>query len=1826
MSIHGLAVSVLLGTGMSLALVNAAEAVPTASFDCALASAPIEKLICSNDDLAALDAALAQAYGAQRQGLARDEAAALRREQRDWLRSRLTACDVPSAQDASPPDEALPCLLDLYRERMQAVGAAAPASREAHPAAAAASAAALSADLGRDEKVFTVDRAGRFAVRLESKIGAALEVIDRMAGPSPVAGEPGKQDGRLDLLLDRGSYKAVMFTPEGSSDHAALRVDPFRELSGATPPLLVELKPVVSDLDDLTQRSWWLDVPKRRSVTIEAAGRYLADLRLWKDGTWLVDAAPAETSVEPEPGRPLAVRQLVATLEPGLYLVTAYGGPGAAWAKGADAKPLYLRFGIPTLAEAARTHQLTSPFGVDRFLVPKPANRFRLQLDAPDTAALTVSPYNPANPYAAGGSRGAIAKNSRVPAVELAASPGSDFALVTVERQPGQPYLLQNFYSASTFSFHGSGDYWIDVIHAATSDDDADLTGVLTEIAEGRERIIGASTIEVGPDKPWRRRFNLQGALTLYISVPAAGVYLASATGDNVEAEFRFEPLGPQPSNYRVPAFESSAHGWTLESGIYLLTIQPRPERKGIATVTLAPAAYAGDIAPALRVAVVAFRSQPLAERSDYRLYLNRIPGVSAGLVLRQRPIDLANDLPMILKPHESIELPVIVPAAGEGVLVAAAEDGKPLAVALDAAPPAATPRVTRGPHRIALANDGDRSLPLTLHLARDALQPETAPPALAADRLKTLPNFPVLAPGKSVFLDVAREQQRSFNIAVTAPALYRLETGGLLRTQGNLRTRMVTSLSRADANGVGRNFLIQNYLREGDYQLSLAPGGASAGHLSLQLAAAAIEDRGVLTPGIPSRATLTPGSAVRYEFRISRKTTYRLSAMGMGRQFAMRVEDDDGWPVAEAITDGVMERVFLPGRYRATLLPAAVEARSVTILEEIKPPIEFKGHGPHELVLGDAAGNEWLEPADGGERTPDRWRFHLPAPADVVIAIGDGMIGTLLRDDSGRDTEVARLLRAPEWKGALEAGDYRLELAGIRPNNHLPYTLSVRSEQLLVGQSRAVTAPATVAISLGGNDLVDISSFGSADVRARLYDANDHLIAANDDRADDWNFEIAATLTPGRYRLRVEPVGANKAPTRIDLFRPQETGETPLAIPGVAEVSDAALHTYPLTLPAQAGLLVVAAQSREAVSLSLEQPGEHDVWRSLTIASGQTPLIAVPVAAGDGSRYRLRVWSSDRKPAAIKLAARLVAPHPVSEAELQNGVTLTRIDGIEPAAWVAAVAPTDPGVLQLAGASETLRWSTRAGVAAAGDPSGLIIAGADPVWLVERGTGAPQLGATRIGFERETRLVLPPGQGAITLPPGKADAGPVLWLAQSRFGQPGIVAGDIGTASAAMGVAENSSVTLASDAKNAATLRLWNASDTRETLQFTLHRIAFAAPAPTNAPPGARDETLPAKSAGLFALGAGLKRLHLLLPPQTAAVLRQGDTVLATLWADRLSRSYTTELAADTLLLLHVGEDEAHATVTWSALDGTPALTLAPDHIFKRYDGAAGVARLDVAVPVLLNLATSYQLRIHGSQAEATFVAQDGSVRRGGELSIGGPGTLFIDHGPGLVAAWLELPQAFDQATALELGRLARIVRLAGAAMRFAVTPAAPALLSLRTTAPVIATVIGPDGHGATEAFADGGRLARYLPAGRTLIELQSAAEGDLAGDAEFVETPVTPIDEGLGEAVQLGAGETRLYGFTLAKPQTIGVGLRASVDIAQCRLLDAGGKTLGSGIVQMHKLPAGTFLLAVEVPVGVSPIEIRPALVGVHEPDPGPPDEIKRHYLQLVGRLPSE
>src|SRR3989475_2775551 len=214
---------------------------------------------------------------------------------------------------------------------------------------------------GRQETILTVPAFGRYAVTVASPQGTALQLVDRIAGPGQAQGTTGKTDGRLDVFLDRGEYQVVAFAPEKGSGDAQLKVRGFSERNAPEPPLLVELKPVETALDDYEQRSWWLEVKERRRGMLEAAGRNLADLRLWSNGSWLVDAEPAREVVAAQPGRPMLVCRLAADLNPGLYLLTAYGGASQPQAEESAEHPLHLRFGIPRLAAVGRRRFTMSP-------------------------------------------------------------------------------------------------------------------------------------------------------------------------------------------------------------------------------------------------------------------------------------------------------------------------------------------------------------------------------------------------------------------------------------------------------------------------------------------------------------------------------------------------------------------------------------------------------------------------------------------------------------------------------------------------------------------------------------------------------------------------------------------------------------------------------------------------------------------------------------------------------------------------------------------------------------------------------------------------------------------------------------------------------------------------------------------------------------------------------------------------------------------------------------------------------------------------------------------------------------------------------------------------------------------------------------------------------------------------------------------------------------------------------------------------------------------------------------------------------------------------
>jgi hypothetical protein len=1692
---------------------------------------------------------------------------------------------------------------------------------------------------GKNESTLLVSGFGRYAVTVKSAQGTALQLVDHMSGPGEVSGATGETDGRLDMFLDRGAYKIRTFSPDKGQGNATLEAHAFLEQNGPQPPLLVELKNVSTSLGDFEQRSWWLQIDKRRPVALEAAGRHLADLRLWKDGTWLVDLAPETEVIEPKSGQPLQACRFSTTLDPGLYLLSAYGGPSQPWAQESDEKPLYLRYGVPTLPSAGRRRLTMSPFGVDRYSVSNKVNYYRLEL--PEARPASIQVASGTEPFQRVGASSEIRKDSALPVAEVS----SRGQLVTVRGEAGQPYLLQSFELRDYYPFDGTGQYWLSTVHSGHSADSIDATAVLVRSEkDARFTPLQTQAIEISPFEVWARRFNALDVVTLFLNVKKTGTYGVLAQGP--EAQFRIEPfMVTTPDKYKPPAFKSSGSGWDLDPGLYVLTIQP--VEKGVLALAIYPArmlsvaktklASPEELSKASLQAAARFGAVTLEAKRSYALYYNRQPEVRTGLVLRKLPLDLTDALPLALKPGESVSVPF---SAGEdGTLRAETEDASKLDVALDGGAPQASVKVAAGKHDATVRNGGSETLIASLVLEPRRLQADTPLPPLPEAALESLPRFGVMTESTPQFADLPESGSATFIVRADEPALYQLQSTGLLATEGNLRTRTTPSLFRQSENGVGRNFLVQQYLREGMYQITVTAQGSTYGHLGVELRRTRLKDGGELSEEVPARVELSPGDAVAYRFRIREAGQYRLQSFGLGRTFHCRLEDDAGWPVAEPDLEADLTRDFEPGTYRLILLPESVTSRRVTLLQRVPPELKFEGHGPHSLPLARRVEHRWLEPAEGAARTPDAWEFEMPAPATVTIELSGEMEGKLVRV-GGAAGDVAAVPAGKGWQGRLEAGRYRLETVCARINNKVDYAVQVRLDELLAGQSLSVTAPASVPLSVGRDGLTELASFGPADVRARLYDEAGTLLGENDDRPEDWNFLLLQRLAPGRYRLQIDPVGTSSASCTVAMRAPEEKVESALALPAKTEVVlGQEVRLFPLELPPDAKLLVLAVSSVETVGCTLEASYDGG-WKTVTSALGHTPRIEMPLSGGGAGRYRLRLWSLDRRGTAVEVRAAAASPSMLSEAALSQGASPEKVAGIEPPLGVLAVKLDRPGVFQLQGAALGLRWSGAVDVAC--QPAGRgLAAGRDMLWLV----GELPAGGTPLQVQA-ARLVLGPGQAPsapLPLPRGAPAVwdlaapgqGPVLAVATAMIGAPGVRVADgadaLGPPSGrAMAAAPRSAVSVALRAEQPAAV-LWPAEDTSEPMEVRLQTFSFSAPTPTRAAWGVLDGTLHGVEAASFDLPAGPKRLRLTLGGASVGVLGEGTTVQSVHWSAGRPFEETVETSAPRLTLLHSAAGDERYSLEVLPVDASErAATLGGQETYEKSLLRAGTLRIAVQAA---GTGPGLQLHARGSARGAVFVGADGRVEEGLDLPLNGAGTLLLRHDPGLVLAWMDRPGQEGQA----LWGQSQVVKstdvsvpatvpLSGTVQALRFTPTHPAMLHLRAGTPAVTLVRRGQAAPEVEAHLHGCSLDTYVASGPVEIVLRALNGPALSGTAELTATELTAIDEGLGPEVILPAGATRAFSFTVTRSGPVGIGVHADAGEVECWLLDGSGKRLGSGVVQMPDLAPGPYLLALHIPENAGPVRVRPALAGIKPPDTGPPAEVIQKYLRIARGEPEQ
>jgi hypothetical protein len=1175
-------------------------------------------------------------------------------------------------------------------------------------------------------------------------------------------------------------------------------------------------------------------------------------------------------------------------------------------------------------------------------------------------------------------------------------------------------------------------------------------------------------------------------------------------------------------------------------------------------------------------------------------------------MFLRELPLSLHETVPMTLLPGEELELETRAPEAG--TLRAMAEDGRALPLKVGERSWSPDPDVKKGRYTVRIRNDAKRVTHASLRLEPHALKPLTPLPVLSAERLASLPEFPVLDAAATAYLDLDRQSSTTWLVEVGAPSLYRLETTGLLATEGVLRTRTRTGFASGAENGVGRNFAVARYLREGDYQVTLSTRGRSKGHLGLRLAHTPLVEGGALVDGVPARISLPEHRAVAYTFTLEEAGTYRVQSFGRGRTFQCRLEDDDGWPLMEPVVSCDQRRRLEPGSYRVVVLPEGVPTQRITRLTRERAAETFSGHGPHRAALGGSVSHTWYEPTEGGERTPDRWAFSLPAPATVTASLSDEMTGEILHADE----QVGRLVPGRRWSGELPAGDYLVAVRGARKNNGIHYTLGLHPTELVPGLRRSVSVPAELAVSVGQRGLVELSSFGTVDVRARLYDPGGKLMASNDDRPDDWNFLITERLDPGRYALRVDPVGASSGEIQVAMAAPDELEGEGLSAGGsqVLDPGDAVLHV-PLVLPRAVQLVVTTARSDESVGIAVEA-WVDGVWRTLGEQTGAEATLAVR-ALSEVVPYRLRVWSLDQRGSAVTVALHAPAPHPVSAKQLERGVSLRMARGA-PLGSVA-VEPVKPGLFQLSGAWSTLRVCAAPGEACRVPERAMVAATEHGLWLVgPRGSAQ----ARRVEASAGDEPVVPvPSDGTVAVDLGSG-SGPLAVFAHSPSGQPGLRLArkaSAGRDPAGMGVSHSGALAVDLEG-NASAAILWSGSG--QALDVRLRPVRFSDTPWERGDWGVIDGTLGPGEARPIKLRGPRRDVRLGLEHGLVAVTT-GEDGATVHWAGDASLEEFVPLAGDRLTLLNPGDAPALYTVeVLPALRADPP-TLSRAAPFEHIETRAGTRRVPV-VPL-----PDATLKVRGAVREAVYLRADGAVLRGRELPVGGGGELVLHHGPGAVLAWVDGPAddgpwaKVAAPRAVQVGAAEQVV-LSGIAQHLGVALDGPAMLHLSTPCPLVARIEPVDGPTRIEVHEAGGRLDTWLPTGEAEIILRALRGTTLWGTAAITTTPATDIGEGLGPEVLLAPGSTRLFRFEVERKGQVGVGIRADADRVTATVLDQAGAQIGTGMAQMVELTPGTWFLALHLPEDSDPVRARPALAGVEPPETGPPAEVVRKYLDLA------
>jgi len=1049
----------------------------------------------------------------------------------------------------------------------------------------------VSAAAADETALLTVETPGRFSIRAQSGGGVALQLVDMMMGPGEVSGKAGVRDGRLDVLLDRGVYRLHSLGAAGATGDAKLSVTPFHSVEAGQGDVL-RAGEASGELGDLEQRSYWIIVSSGAGASVEATGRALRDLRLWRNGADLVDLKPGVATLEPVAGHSMTRLRIDGAVEPGLYLVTAYGGAPAAWADGKAGNPFRIRVGPPQKLLGGWFEGVIDAFGSARFEIAPPATYVRLETPDVAPAQLSVA-RGAAEPMSA-----AITKTSREPiAVVNVPAKGKEPAIAEITGFEGQAFRLRALDPTSTLKVDQAGPHLIAVDVAGEGGDELPATVLLARFAKGKGTVVASKALHIARGEAWRGKFNFRGPSSLIFEVAGAGPVALSASGPGVVPTL--EPL--------LGANAPRADGvipwqWDVEAGFYMLKLDPIRDAAGVIDVTFGQPGLAPQVSPAPSRATIDFGLQNIDRGAYYEIFANAGPALTLGPRARKLPADLAA-APLILDEKAAAVVPdapaaaPIPPRRPTGVekppkAVDKSLDkpvGKPVGKSGDKPADKPAPKSAANPKAVAKANpepnpkptpspppappaaQGGLTIPLRAPLGGviSATEVNGQPVALAftneivagasrtlaatipasdhdrriviswskAEPPAKIPAIPApasvaaLSAGEPQFFDLARDEGRDFRLEVAEGGLYRIETLGRLKASATIGTAFIPAIDQATGNGPGHNALLQNFLRAGSYRVRVSALD-SEGHLGLVAHRATLIEAGALAPEQSARAALARDTGAAFAIEAPDAAAYRLDLYALGADFPARLEDSEGWPLTPPGPMATLTQHFEKGHYRLVVPPVETDARVVARLTEIVEPAAPQGHGPHPLAFDAAQAFQWREPAGAdAPREPDRWSFALNGPAHVTLDISEGMGADILKLGDA-PASIAKIAFKRGFDGLLEPGQYSVEARAIGRNDRLDYQLTLKSAEIQPGAPRVVDLPASIPFAIAADRIVSLTSFGDVELIGVLKDAAGNPVERVNGRIDDWNVALSRRLPAGTYHLDLAAAKAEDAPT----------------------------------------------------------------------------------------------------------------------------------------------------------------------------------------------------------------------------------------------------------------------------------------------------------------------------------------------------------------------------------------------------------------------------------------------------------------------------------------------------------------------------------------------------------------------------------------------------------------------------------------------------------------------------------------------------------------------